>query len=363
MSPMTKYAAGGVIRKGKIPNPTLGIFVNPRKRRKKNRWGVGNSKRDKLGPQMAAYYRHETDLGKELWYLRDDGLTKSGKTTKLSKAQIIRLKKEKDLPLSVADERFLAKKGSQKRTKNGERTMAKKRRRRNRRRKHNERSTHKRVYKGRGRKQKKSYALRRRNPTGYMPDNLSETLKPVFAGVVGFAAPGIIEALTRNAISTRLQGYFAGERVAQKAQAALSVGSFAMFWYASKKVDIAEKYRNELLMGSGIRAMKDLMDAFLGTEPNSLSQNIRGMLGLTGSMATAPPNPGTVPLIPASAAGSATGAYYLDAPMHGDRSFLDGDRSYDEIGDYYLDTPELSAWSDTEISEELYGDNPFEEPF
>jgi len=294
---LTRYAAGGVIRKGRAPNPgVLGLFINPSSAPKRRTKKTGGS-------------------------------------------------------TSMARKR--RKRRGKKRTGNKKRTYKKR--------------TYKRSYKKRSRRKnpssrKKTYRRRRRNAEGNGADkslillrsnNWQDQIKPAVAGAIGFAAPGLIDYLTRNKLSEKAKGFFEGkDRAGQKGQALVSIGTFALGFWASNRVKLLKEYRAALLMGLGVRAFRDILDAMLGTEKDSWSASIRNVFGITGSMA--------------GYDSQDLGDYYYDQPemmgdyhydqpemLAGDRSFGDmgGERSYGDMGSY----------SDNEG--DMVAGNPFDDPF
>jgi len=252
----TEYAAGGTIRKGPIPNPVQGIFVNPTKKKRRRKRKFNASQMRKIRASLSEERKKMAKKRRKKRRRRRKNITST---------QAKRLAKRR-------------KRGPKGRFLNPRKRRKKARRRRR---------------KNPGRKMMRR---RRRNPptngTGFSPNfqlgDMLKSWKPITAAALGYAVPGLLDNFTKGKITDKISTYFK-ERGNQKAQAMLSVGTFALAYWGTTKQATLRKYRVPLLTGLGIRMFRDLLDAFLGTKKDSLSGMIRSIFGITGGVTASLP--------------------------------------------------------------------------
>lgn len=377
----TRYAAGGRVRKGTIPNPLpqSAIIVNPSKKQKRSKRRSNIFPGDPLGHQIGGYYRQGyPDVGAALADYRQalKQVTSEGyvgfpvDTAKMTPEQVRifagnaagdllltgpKVKSEKSAT-GKKGKKAKAKKGKtpKKRTKNPEGNMKRRRdskgrflpkRYANKKRTAKKgrkkgamtmrymnprgrdlstwprdskgrllplsgRRTNKGKKKKRGKKAKSGYSYRYNNPKKskkmvyrprdsrgrYMnPENdalvirdWKDAIKPAAAGAIGYALPGIIDTFSRSFVTNKLSSMFGNmEGPEQKAQMTLSIGSFALTWLLTTKVDMFRPYKVPAMIGSGVRALLDLMDGILPQDKEGMSGTLRQMFGLTGTFGAA----------------------------------------------------------------------------
>ena len=165
-----------------------------------------------------------------------------------------------------------------------------------------------RVYSKKSAKRTYNKAMKRRHRRGnppsldnlksLVPSNPNQILKAdtwmdvgKTAGVagLGYAAPGILEVMSNQWLSKKFieKGWFK-ERAPQKAAALIDLGVLGASMYAAASMSsspMVKQHALPFMVGLGVRTVKDMLDAFLGTTPDSFSMNVRSVFGLTANAA------------------------------------------------------------------------------